>query len=735
MFKFNDKFHLIYKIGLFLILALPLLNLPPLFAPPDWGKTIIFRSIMAILLFVFCWQFFYRKKNLQLPELKKNKIFWILAVFFGIYFLASIFSVDPNFSFWGSPYRGGGFATFIFYFAFLLLAFFIVKKEDWQKLWDFSIVVGILVSVIAIIQYFNHFDRPPSTMGNTLMLATYLLLLIFMSIGFFFNKENSVPKKIFYSASSILFLCVILLTGSRAAYLGLTIGIIYFLFLFAKNNLTIKISAAVFLVILILFVFYINYAGHFPKFLEQNRLFNSIKDRLSIKLLLQDPRFFAWSNVDLKIIAQRPLLGYGPENFSVGFDKNYDPSVPQLSVEGQKWWDRAHNILVQTASDAGIFAVITYVILFVFLFWLLNKAKQKSENKALLQAIQAALITYFIDNFFSIDSFSIYLIFFLLVAYVMHLLEDGERKNINFEQKNSWYKQLAIAVLFLGLIIFLWQYNFLPLQINAQINTANDLSKIKKCDQAFLIMDKNLQSHSFLDSYNRLEYAEFSISCSNYYPQNNLSYIKKDLEVISQASKIQPLYTRYWLSLASYNDDLAAVQKDQTQQNLYLQNAQNYLEKARNLSPKRQEITLEEAKIKMIKGDYSGMQEKANECITLYKGLPDCYFYRAIAEIYQKKSDLAQSDLNKSNGKSLDENTALNLLANAYITIPDYKNLANVFEELIKLNPNIAQYHSSLAFFYKELGKYESARKEALIVLQLSPESKPNVDAFLKSLP
>lgn len=60
---FNRLKQLFLK-GFLLILALPLLNWPPWFSPPDWGKTIVFRIAMSILIFL-------RRKHL----LKYAKVF------------------------------------------------------------------------------------------------------------------------------------------------------------------------------------------------------------------------------------------------------------------------------------------------------------------------------------------------------------------------------------------------------------------------------------------------------------------------------------------------------------------------------------------------------------------------------------------------------------------------------------------------------------------------------------
>jgi len=51
----------IYLTGFCLILALPLLSLPPLFDPPDWGKTIIFRIIVSVLALLFGYQILFKK--------------------------------------------------------------------------------------------------------------------------------------------------------------------------------------------------------------------------------------------------------------------------------------------------------------------------------------------------------------------------------------------------------------------------------------------------------------------------------------------------------------------------------------------------------------------------------------------------------------------------------------------------------------------------------------------------
>jgi tetratricopeptide (TPR) repeat protein len=329
----------------------------------------------------------------------------------------------------------------------------------------------------------------------------------------------------------------------------------------------------------------------------------------------------------------------------------------------------------------------------------------------------------------------------MLIGYSLHLIynrpEMQNETQKNQIQKNKLWKAAVVFVLFCILIIFLWQYDLVPLQINAQINTAEILANSKQCDKALSLMEKTLKQHSFLDSYERMQYVEFTKACVNFYPDNKFSYIKRGFELIQEAVKTQPLYTRYWLSLGDSTTSLASQEQVASAKNNLLKQANDYFDKALQLGPKHQEIRIGQTKMEIIAGDYKSAENYAKGCIALDPGFRDCYWYLGLAEIYAKDMTNAQKNIQIASDKfyEIGSKSSLGELSDAYISISDYQDLVSVYQQLIKTNPNAAQYHSSLAFIYKELGKYAEARQEALKALELSPESKPNVDAFLKSLP
>jgi O-antigen ligase len=72
-------------------------------------------------------------------------------------------------------------------------------------------------------------------------------------------------------------------------------------------------------------------------------------------------RLLLWKQA-LIITKERPILGWGPENFSPAFEKHY---LPQFEV----WFDRAHNIFLDYLAQTGILGLLSYLSIFVIFYW------------------------------------------------------------------------------------------------------------------------------------------------------------------------------------------------------------------------------------------------------------------------------------------------------------------------------------------------------------------------------
>ncbi len=821
-----NKLKSAYLFCFFLILSLPILSLAPWLSPPDWGKTILFRIALSLIIFLFLYQSLFQKTNNRFATIIKDILkkktnaswgFWLLISLFGIFFLSTIFSQDVSYSLFGDPHRAGGFLNFGFYIIFAVLSFFTLTRKDWRQMWKWSILIGIFVAIIAIFQKYSIMSdffvpvagRPFSTIGNSVLLATYLLLLFFMVLSFFLKEKHRI-KKFIYLLPLLLFAFVILLTESRAGYFGLFIGIYYFILFFPtrytnqenldkpkinKKIIALKIFFIALLVLGVFGVYYINSEQPIPQYVEKNQLYKIIESRSSFNLIKADPRFSVWE-ISGEAIKEKPILGYGLENFSIGFDKYYDPSLKNISRDWGSWWDRAHSFVFDIGVTGGIPALIIYLSLFAALFIALQKSKKKNPEKLIfLHGAQAAFLGYLANNLFSFDTFSSYLIFFLLIGYSLHLIYDidvNPEENpleVKLPEIIMKLKKPIIFFAFIILILFIWTYNLKPLYVNKEINLALVEASQGDCENAFTRMDKFFTpkelkekeqkepSQGFLDQYLGMKYAEITGTCMK---DINSALITIPLaegvvEKLEQAVKERPNYTRYWVTLGIYTNFLIEKKKasySEEEIKILKDNADYYFKKATDLSPKRQEVIVEWAKTDLVTENYLAMKDKAQQCIDLYEATGECWWLRGVANLYLDDKETAKKDFELAQANRYDLNVESFLLQLSalyqktdnykeeaevyrqlilgvepnnheyyqivftyYMAEKDYEPLIAVHERLIAVNPTNDRYYAALAYNYKMIGNYDKAQRTALEIIKINPEKESEVKEFINSLP
>src|SRR3989344_4455189 len=383
----SDKVQKIVLGAVCVILFLPILILPPNFQPSDWTRSILFRTILTGLLCFLLFKFFYKKEGSVAIPKRENPVFLPLLALLGLFailIVSTVFSQDIRVSIFGSPARSDGLINLLFLPVFAIFLALFVKENAWNKFFKVLLATGVLASLLATVQYFNFFKsifiayeggRTPSFLGNSTFLAIYLLFLSFLCLVFLIQEKNT-TKKILYAGLLALFLFTIFITAARATYLGFTVGLIFFLLFYPNKMRGVKIITSSFLVFVILIVGLFNF---FPQIAQQNSLLAVAANRLSISSIATDlagNRFAAWQ-ITLKAIQERPILGWGLENFYVGFEKYYDPALS--NIQGL-WWDRPHNIFLDIFATSGIFALIFYIAFWALLLWGLQKYKKQQGD-------------------------------------------------------------------------------------------------------------------------------------------------------------------------------------------------------------------------------------------------------------------------------------------------------------------------------------------------------------------
>ncbi|MBM3887467.1 hypothetical protein FJ364_06060, partial [Candidatus Dependentiae bacterium] len=515
-----------------------------------------------------------------------------------------------------------------------------------------------------------------------------------------------------------------------ATYIGILIAFAFYFFFLPTKYISfhkeqfkwldlekfklLKIVTVLVIVLGLIGVIYVNLNPVLPKFIEGNpKISHFVKNRLSIPIVLRDitgARFSAWK-ITWQSIKEKPLLGWGPENSYIGFEKYYDPTLPPGLQK--LWWDRPHNIFLQIWSESGIIALVLYIGFWATLFWRLQKLKKQNPDKKAVFAshgLQAMVIAYLVVLFFQFDGFTTYLISFFFIGYSFFLISSYQKtETIIFYPpiKITTFKKILIALFFLLMILFIWFWNIGPLYFNEKLSHIESINCVKKMDY---IDDINPEKFGIIKSFGALKYSDFVKQCISVKPQKELEYSTKSLNYLKEALKIQPYFSRTLLFMGSFTNVIAAREKSPEIKNNLIIEARSYLEKGMELSPKRQEFLIEMEKNHLIATDYEMMKKVANDCILIDDANGACYWYLGIAQIFLGDQINGRKSIALSQEKGyLGPNIAYKQLAVAYMSQNNWQEALLAYKIVTPPSSELfpseaASYHATLAYLYSKAG-------------------------------
>ncbi|MEK7180869.1 MAG: O-antigen ligase family protein [Patescibacteria group bacterium] len=434
-------------------------------------KYYFFRTAVSLsLLFFFLWWAFEAAKGEVLERFRKiarNPLFIAVSVFVFFYLLASLFAYDSHSAFWSNFERGeGGFQMIHYYLFFLLLSLIIRDKKDWKRIFQLSIIAGVLMILYGALAqlgivnglispyqggapsgFWNRFTeaRFQGSLGNPAYVAPYLIFTIFYTAYLWFVSQikKRWVKHLSYGSLFFFLLFFFYVSKTRGALVGLGIATLVFLIylLISSQKETKKwaifgLSLSAFFIVLVAVVsFYLSplcaksNCSSFAKNLSSNRLLT-----LSLGNESFQTRLWTWGSA-WQGFKERPLLGWGPENFSSVFDKHFDPRHYIAGTNSETWFDRAHSVVFDYLAETGLLGFLSYLAIFVVFYWQLFKKIKlpKPENtethlagsslKPLLTGLIIVLpIGYFIQGLALFDVLPIYLNLFLFLAFSVYQL-------------------------------------------------------------------------------------------------------------------------------------------------------------------------------------------------------------------------------------------------------------------------------------------------------------------------
>lgn len=453
---------------------------------------IIFSSILGV---IFSIGLFKKKNNVALP---KSPIILSLLMYIICIIISGLQGVSFGTSFWSVATRMTGIWYLLCLGFYILLLWPIISEPSKQKRMIFWIVLS--TAVYSFLSFFGpeglkfifkEYVRDGFTFGNSTFAGMYIFGAFMLSLYNLFQADKK--KWWMYTLSVILVINPYIL--NTAIWKGdFTEGIL------GES----KASAyATFLSLIVLFCIWI--VSKIKSAKTRSRLVYSLFG-LSVLLMVfsafsllspdgylrkvylnqaSGARPLVWEMSE-KIIAQKPIFGYGPDNFERVFEAHYDNRLLQDEYGNEAWFDRAHNVFVDQSVDIGIAGLVFYILIYIttifsLIYVFLNSKKSKDRTLA------SVLITYFVLHLAELQTAFDTSISFLMVAFM--LTSSGvlfhkcykEIKNIDNEIVLNKFFKYVFAVLVLGFFSWsLWSGTipFVRAQIaNGELRTVGSSQK------------------------------------------------------------------------------------------------------------------------------------------------------------------------------------------------------------------------------------------------------------------
>ena len=735
--KFVQDFLRWIVIGaVFLLPIVPFIVANTYFFPYITGKNFTFRILVEIMAAAWL------ALALCVPQYRPRRS-WVLAafaVFVLIIGIADAFGAYSFKSMWSNYERMEGWVTLAHLALYLVAAVSVLNTENlWRRLFQVSLVASVLLSLSGFMQVVGVIGlgqggaasfsaRIDATFGNPIYLAAYMLFHVFIAAMLWAQMRKTRPEREHFWPG--LFYCVVIgidtlalfMTGTRGAMLGLIGGafLTFILLSFgpgAKKWRTITVS---FLVILVAIGGVVSIARDTA--VVQNIVFLNRLSSISTGEATVKARFFnmgiAWQGVK-----ERPILGWGQENYALVFDKYYDPRM----YAQEQWFDRVHNSIFDWWIAGGTLGLLAFFSLFASALWVLWKGilgkgnAFSHEERSILTGLLAG---YFVHNLTVFDNITSSILFVTILGYIAYreIQSTNTAPIVKREFLPEWALAVAAPVAGALAIFFIWS-------INANAMKANKLI-IAAMQQQSAGLEQNLKFFQDSISYGTLGMQEareqlaqvaVQVVTSDTVPADlKQKFVTAAVDELDKQSAASPLDARFPL-FAGGLLDAAGLHNEAT----------SYLQKAHELSPGKQTILYQLAQNALFRNDPDAALKYSKTAWQLYPQNLMAHRYYAALLIRLGKDAEADQVLAPiiPTGAAADPQ-----IESAYASRKAYAKLIPIWEGRIAASPSDKDAYPKLAAFYYLTGDRGSAIETLQKLAVVHPELKAEVDHFIQQI-
>ena len=469
-YKFSDLFAVI--LGVFIALV-PFLSFHGYLYEGSSSRSLLL-SLVVGFLGVLLGIFLFSRKNAV--YVVKSPILFVLGGYFFVLIISLFFGVDQSISFWSRATRTTG----VFYLSHLALFFLLltmifqdvsVRKSILKTFVISSILfsIGYLVGPDGFKWIFSKKGWDGFTFMNSSFAAMYLYAAFMASLFLLFSrpKEN---RKWWYVAPLLLLINPSFINprvwsgdfsqgfigesfASSYAVLFSIISLIIFSAIskIKKNNLRHRLALGITFAAVVLAIVAIASLLTKDGYIQKLYLSQSSGARPIVWELSQ------------KAIKERPVFGWGPDNFDIAYQQHYDNRILEERNGAEPWFDRAHNIFIDQMVETGFVGtfiyILVYLVLIASMFYVVLYSQKKDEQ--LLGTILGVYFFFHIAELQTAFETSISYIPLAIMSALATVLffqvykNNNPQKQLSFKASYSYQLLLAISLfLYFGWSLF-----------------------------------------------------------------------------------------------------------------------------------------------------------------------------------------------------------------------------------------------------------------------------------------
>lgn len=688
----KDILQGIIYVGLFAVPFLTLYVANENFFPYITGKNFWFRIIVEIVLAAYV-------ILALLDTTFRPRFSWLLATFsalLGVMLIATLQAEHVTTALWSNFERMDGYVTIVHVFLyFLVLAGMFKSRAIWTYFLNTTVGVAALVALQGVAQLSGGTTRVDSTLGNAAYMAVYMLFHIFI-VALLFARTKVVPYRVIYGLLIVLFVFVLLQTGTRGTAIGLATGslaMVAYMVLFATKNPQIRryaVIATVALVVVFSGFFAVRDSAYIQSKPALARIANiDLGNDLRVRSII-------WG-MSIEGVKERPLFGWGNGNFNYVFNEQYDPRL----YGQEQWFDRVHNIVFDWLIAGGVVGLLAYGSIFAAIFYYLIIVAWRKESAipVMERGILVGLtVGYMTHNLVVFDNIISYIFFAVLLALVHSYYSEEWGGFMKRSLPKPIVTQIAAPIIVVLAVVIVYVVNVPGMRAASGII---DAFRTQDIAQRLSTFEEILALNSFAQQEIVEQLAQQAMGIAQ--NPGAIDPALRDKFLATAESELQKMVqekpgdARLHVFLSSYY----RATGDQAK-------AQAELAIARSLSPKKQAIILQQGAVEIALGNNEAARDFFAEAFRLDETNDEAREYYYASLLFTGESEQAEGLLASTTPEFKDRIANSDFVFSALNQAKQYETLAGLYEQRVLATPDNAQQWASLAFLYYQLGQEAS---------------------------